>query len=164
MRFERQGCDRQVDAGHPQGRDAHEGTDEGGEHHRDRCRQRERYAVAEEHRVAVGADGKECRVSEAHEPGIADQQHESDPCYGPDEDQDEFAHVERAQEQGCRDHCHGQQGVPEPLPVVAEQVDVLAVVGGEHESHEGPTPSSVAWRRRCPAGAPGASRAGSRRR
>ena len=101
----------------------------GCEYHGERRRQREGYAVAEKDRVAVGTESEERRVPKTDQSGIADQQHETYTGDGPDEDEHQFADVEGIQEPGGRDHGHRQQRVPEPLAIVAKEIDILAVTG-----------------------------------
>ena len=56
-----------------------------------------------------------------------------------------FADVELAQHDGSDQNDHDQQAIPEPVPVVTPQRDVLLVIGAEQIAHRS-DPLSHAFR------------------
>ena len=85
--------------------------------------------------MRVRADREERRVAEAHLPRVPHQQHEPDAGDRIDEHERHLAHVEAVETERHQQQRDRQQGVPETLTVVLEEVDVLVVARLEDESH-----------------------------
>ena len=74
-------------------------------------------------------------MAEAHQAGVADEQHHPGAGDGPDEDQRELADVELAHQPRRGQGQDAEQRIPEALAVVPEERHVLGVAGGEDEAH-----------------------------
>ena len=154
--------DRQVDALEAQRRQADDDADRGREQRRAGQRHHERHAAGLQQRLGVGADREEGRVAERDLPGEADEQHQPEADDRIDEDEVQLRQDVLAGDERRGEQHQAQQPVPEELPAVLEQADVLVVAGLEDEAHL--RPSCAKSRRRCPKASPAAPAAPPRRR
>src|ERR1041384_7362482 len=75
-------------------------------------------------------------MSERDLPGIADEQHQPEADDRIDADELQLREHVAADQIRRGEQQHAEQAVPEQLPAVLEQADVLVVVGFENETHQ----------------------------
>ena len=74
-------------------------------------------------------------MAERDLPGIADQQHQPEADDRIDADEMQLREHVLADQERRRDQQRGEHAIPEDLPAVLEQANVLVVVGLEDEPH-----------------------------
>ena len=137
---ERDRGDDQIDAGKAQRRETDERADGAGEHHRERQIDEKRHAEPLHVAGGIGADGKEGGVTERYLPGEAGEDQEPDADNRIDEDEDDLALQVGADGQRRGENEKEKHAIGPPIAAVAEEPDVLAVVGLKDRPHRS-TPS-----------------------
>ncbi len=135
--------DAQVDALDAQRRHgdhhAHRRREQRRRHHR----QREGHAQVDQHALRVGPGAQEGRVPDRELPGEAGQQHQPQAHHRIDEHEVELREPVFVERPGRGQQREAEQRIPEAVPAVLGERDVLRVAGLEEEAHDGPaTPSS----------------------
>jgi hypothetical protein len=127
--------DAEINALDPQRRQAHHHADGGGQRGGAGQRDEERHAVAGEIGLGVCADAQEGRVAQREQAGEAGQQHQAEADDAVDQHEGELGQPVLGKEPGRGDQQQAQRAVPEHVAAVPGQLNVLAVVGLEDETH-----------------------------
>jgi hypothetical protein len=98
--------------------------------------QGKRQPGADERRLGVRADAEEGRMAEREQAGEAGEQHQAEADHRVDEDEGELRQPVLRDDPGRGQHRQHQQAVPEHVPAVLGQADVLQVAGLEEEAHQ----------------------------
>jgi hypothetical protein len=113
------------------------------DHHAHGCRQQacaddgdgERNASVHHDGFGVRSHPQKCRVSQGKQAGEASQQHQAQAHDGVNEHEGELGQPVFLDHPRCRQQEQQQQAVPEHVPAMLGQLDVLVVVGLENKAH-----------------------------